>query len=173
MTTAPNDDIFAGTTKLAPFNPTCEQAQKIACDMLQLNPQDTLFDLGCGDGRFLRYCADHGFTGKAVGVEMDSVYVQRAKAHASYDTIDIRQGDVLDAEVRGKDFQDEATAIFLYLLPKGLALVRPILLDLAEKRKAQGLPFRVASYMFSIKDVEPVIVDRRTKGECPVYLYQF
>ena len=39
--------------RLAPFNPTHETAIDIAIQLLGLSKNDILFDLGCGDGRFL------------------------------------------------------------------------------------------------------------------------
>lgn len=44
---ADNNDI------LAPFNPTNAQAQHLALDLLSLQEDDVLFDLGCGDARIL------------------------------------------------------------------------------------------------------------------------
>ena len=38
---------------LAPFNPTDITAQQAALDMMKLTSEDVLYDLGCGDGRFL------------------------------------------------------------------------------------------------------------------------
>jgi cyclopropane fatty-acyl-phospholipid synthase-like methyltransferase len=39
--------------KLAPFNPTNVDAINIAIDLLQIQDNDRLYDLGCGDARFL------------------------------------------------------------------------------------------------------------------------
>jgi cyclopropane fatty-acyl-phospholipid synthase-like methyltransferase len=39
--------------KLAPFNPTSNEAIQIALDLLELKDDDVLYDLGCGDGRLL------------------------------------------------------------------------------------------------------------------------
>jgi hypothetical protein len=44
--------IFVGE-KLAPFNPTSFEVVAIALTMLQITPNDIVFDLGCGDARFL------------------------------------------------------------------------------------------------------------------------
>jgi len=38
---------------LAPFNPTSYDAIDIAIDLLKLSDKDILYDLGCGDGRFI------------------------------------------------------------------------------------------------------------------------
>lgn len=47
-----NNKTIIGT-KLAPYNPTNIDAIHIAIDLLKLNSNDILYDLGCGDGRFL------------------------------------------------------------------------------------------------------------------------
>jgi len=116
--------------------------------------------------------------------------------------VDIRQGDLMelmkekeevdqnkntsnnatetgdDASLLGRDckhlslFKD-ATAIYMFLLPRGIKVIQPILNALAEKRKQEQRPLRFVAYMFSIREWEPVTVDRSTKGDAPLYLYQF
>ncbi len=39
--------------KLAPFNPTSLEVVAIALEMLQIGASDIVYDLGCGDARFL------------------------------------------------------------------------------------------------------------------------
>jgi hypothetical protein len=39
--------------KLAPFNPTTDGAIDAAIEMLRITEQDVVFELGCGDARFL------------------------------------------------------------------------------------------------------------------------
>lgn len=39
--------------KLAPFNPSDPKVVEIAVGLLELNDGDIVYDLGCGDGRFL------------------------------------------------------------------------------------------------------------------------
>ena len=170
--------------KLAPFNPTCLHAQEIALELLDLNDDDILFDLGCGDGRLLRR-ACHLIPGlSCVGIEIDSVYVERARSPpnddqeaASVANMEIRQGDVLDPDVQNRpgclSLCDDATAIFLFLLPKGLVKVRPTLEAIVRSRMAQKKRFRIVSYMFSIRGWEPTLINRETKGACLIYLYDF
>jgi len=39
--------------KLAPFNPTSIEVVKLSIELLNLNGNDVIYDLGCGDARFL------------------------------------------------------------------------------------------------------------------------
>ena len=62
---------------------------------------------------------------------------------------------------------EEATAVFVYLLPKGLECVRNVL-DMV-RRKPNG---RVVSYLFSIPGWEATeVVHEGSKGNFPVYFY--
>ena len=172
--------------RLAPFNPTCTHAQKVALDMMLLEAGDVLFDIGCGDARLLVTAAERTAGLKCVGIEIDPVYVKRARAALSEaplnvaSRVEIQEGDVMrliDAWRGGDDDDgelsliDDASAVFVYLLPKGLEAMRPLLEEIAKKRRSEGGAFRVVSYMFRIPGWEPTTIDRTTKGDCPVYLY--
>ena len=161
--------------KLAPFNPTCVEAQEIALQMLNLRQDDVLFDLGCGDGRLLRKACQEIPGLQCVGIELDSVYVERALLQQD-SRVEIREGNVLDTEVQNGgalSLAEDATAIFLFLLPKGLVKLKPALDKIVQARLSENKRFRVVSYMFSVKGWEPTEINRETKGECPIYLYDF
>ena len=111
-TSTSTSDSKSDSNILAPFNPTCDQAQQVALDMLllllekkkngassSLSPSLSdrpmvLFDLGCGDGRLLIRAiqqsapatsadADAGSTLlRCVGIERDPVLAQKAVAAA-------------------------------------------------------------------------------------------
>jgi SAM-dependent methyltransferase len=161
--------------KLAPFNPTCQQAQEIALELLQLSPTDVLFDLGCGDGRFLIHAASSVPNLKCVGIELDHVYVERARRsvsdHGLQEFIEIRDGDALDPAVYdaadGLRLSNSCSALFLYLLPKGLDRIKPLLDSFRDNNR----PLRIVSYIFAIPGLEATAVNRQTRGECAVYLY--
>jgi hypothetical protein len=162
--------------KLAPFNPSCSQAQEHALEMMKLTGDDVLFDLGCGDGRILIKAASNLPGLRCVGIELDAKYVDRGKkmlqesALDVSERVDMRVGSVLDSQVQNGgalSLEEDATAIFLYILPKGMVRLQPYLEELMRRRGE----IRIAAYMFSLRGWEPVAVDRRTKGECPIYLY--
>ena len=189
MSATPNEEVF----KLAPFNPSSEQIQEKAMKSLSLNENDVLFDLGCGDGRLLIAAAKQHPGLRCVGVEIDGKFVNRGMdeiAKLSQDLrnrIQLREEDVLQQpavannrntassakELSDLTLMDDATALYLFVLPKGVVKIMPLLEALVERRVDEQRYFRVLSYMFKIHDWEPTFVDRTAKGGCPVYLYEF
>ena len=198
--------------RLAPFNPTSDQAQQTALRLLDLSKDDVLFDLGCGDGRLLITAVkDQQTKGlRCVGIEMDPVFTSRAVQsiyQLSAETqrrIEIREGDVLELGYQDNSTEsapqqpaatataetnilgetgkslcqhltllNDATAIYLFLVPNGLKKIQPLLDRVVEIRKEQGKPFSVVAYIFQVHGWEPSFVDRTTKGEMPLYLYRF
>jgi hypothetical protein len=215
--------------KLAPFNPSSDQIQQKALEMLNLKSNDILFDIGCGDSRLLCFAATNTPGLRCVGIEIDEIYVtrgrDRVKSSKLESRIDIRLEDATkisiiptndddddddddDASIpttattttnipttkscdkNGEDnndtnegskqksisdltLLDDATVLYLFVLPKGIVKLMPILQSLADKRVREGKRFRMLSYMFKIHDWEPKIVDKTAKGGCPVYYYEF
>lgn len=204
---------------LAPFNPTCEQAIQTTLQLLNLNSQDILFDLGCGDAKLLLAAAQQIPNLRCVGIELDPIFVQRGKEELSklpvdvQKRVDIRQGDLLQllnhekengeqkestqpittpssdgdniegeripaaSQIMGIDCQHlsllkDCTAMYLFLLPKGLKRIQPLLQTIGEK-KSQQKNFRVVAYMFQVHQWKPILVDTSTKGDAKLYLYQF
>lgn len=190
---------------LAPFNPSCDQAQFTSLEILHLTSNDVLFDLGCGDGRMLINAAQRVPGLRCVGIELDRVFVKRGhealqKLPPSVQSrVDIRQGDLLqamgeslqsipgsetlrdgddDESIMGRDCRNlslfkDATAVYLFLLPKGIQKIQTLLNAVVAKRKLDRKPLHVVAYMFSVREWEPSLVDRTTKGEVPLYLYKF
>jgi hypothetical protein len=188
---------------LAPFNPTCRQAQITALKLLALKADDVLFDLGSGDGQFLIQAATITECMLCVGIELNPVFVSRgiqakdALPENIKRRVVLRQGDVLvqagvsrastppshgegrylqDSEIANFDqvtLLDDATAVFVYLLPKGMKKIKSLLDVVVNRRTQEQKKFRVVSYIFSIPGWEPTTVDRSTKADVPIYLYEF
>jgi cyclopropane fatty-acyl-phospholipid synthase-like methyltransferase len=88
-----------------------------ALERLKVQPNDVLYDIGCGDGRCVIEAAQkYGI--KAVGIEIDGERVLQARQKAKDAGVDhlvtIYKGNALDF-----DFS-EATIIFLFLIERGL-----------------------------------------------------
>lgn len=150
---------------LAPFNPTSDEGIAAALDLLAVGSDDTVADLGCGDGRFLVAAAARGVRG--LGVEADPIFAARARenvaAAGQADRVEVVEGDALTADLA------RVTALFVYLVPEGLALLRPVL----DAVRARGVP--IATYTFSISGWTPTEVRVVHPGESfdvSVYLYR-
>jgi len=104
---------------LAPYNPTPDAAIAAALDLLHVTPEDVLYDVGCGDGRFLVAAATAGAR-RVVGVEADGALAARATANTRHrgDQVDVLRADALSVDM------SDASKLFLYLLPSGLAALK-------------------------------------------------
>ncbi|EQC33817.1 hypothetical protein SDRG_08500 [Saprolegnia diclina VS20] len=145
---------------LAPFNPTGAGAIDVALRLLAPTKDDVVYDIGCGDGRLLVAIASQCGS-RCIGIECDASLVQRAHAlihaHGVSDRVTIRQEDATTS-----DFSD-ATLLFLYLVPKGIQAMLPML----EAAKASGV--RICTNIFSIPSWQPTATGdyKGTK----IYLY--
>lgn len=106
---------------LAPFNPSMQPVVEVGLSLLNMSKDDILYELGCGDGRFMVAAALATPGLKCIGVEYDSKFADRAKAAVVESGLQ-NQVTVHHANVLDIDFT-EATAVFVYLVPKGLNLV--------------------------------------------------
>ena len=147
----------------APFNPTNADCVALALGLLQVREGDVLFDLGCGDGRFLIQGCKEVSSITGVGVEYDSLLCDRARARVSeadlQERVTILHQNVLDCDI------SSATAIFVYLVPTGIAAIRATL----EQAIARGV--RVVTYVFSIPGLIPSRVEVY-KQSTKLYLYE-
>lgn len=217
-----------GFFRLAPFNPSSQQIQDKALELLKLTEKDVLFDLGCGDGRLLCHAVRHVNGLRCVGIEIDPIFVERAQqcihnnlSNEARSRIEIRCQDALSVaatrnmneeicessnetatpdatprfpttatspvvddrnihdngtkSISDLTLMDDATALYLFVLPKGIQKLLPILEGLVERRTRDGRQpkFRILSYMFPIHRWDPALVDRTAKGRCPVYYYEW
>lgn len=139
---------FGQTMKIPDVNyiPT---SQKIVNRMLKLakvNKNDTVYDLGSGDGRIpITAVKDFGAK-RGVGIDIDPRRVAEADENAKKaqvsDKVNFIQGDLFQ-----QDFS-EATVITLYLLPELNLKLRPKLLELKPGT-------RIISHSFDMGDWKP------------------
>jgi ubiquinone/menaquinone biosynthesis C-methylase UbiE len=142
-----------------------------AIDMLQIEPNfDLVMDIGAGDGRFMVRCSES--TGASViGVEIDEERGQEAISKIEdanlQDKCKLIIGNALDQDYNA------CNKFFLYLIPRGLRIVLPIL-------QAIPHPIRVVTYISPFpEEVQPVQV-LRVKSvahadagvEWPLYVYE-
>lgn len=152
--------------KLAPY---VSSPQPIVVKMLEiagLKSGQTLYDLGCGDGRIVATAAKE-FGAKAVGVELSPALAKRARQAVEsmglQEQVRIIEGDMMQVDLSGAD------VVALYLLTEANEQLRPKL----EKELKPGA--RVVSLEFRIKGWKPARVEKVEAHRHPytIYLYQW
>lgn len=148
----------AATPRLdVPYVPTPQEVVDKMLDLAKVGKNDTLFDLGCGDGRIVVTAAkERGARG--TGIDIDPTRIAEAKENAKKagvsDRAQFRVGDLFKT-----DFST-ATVVTLYLLPTINAKLRPKLW------KQLKVGTRVVSHAFDMGSEWPaektVEVDGRT-----------
>jgi SAM-dependent methyltransferase len=132
-----------------PYVPTPMPVVDAMLDLAKVNRNDTLYDLGCGDGRIVVRAAQR-FGCRGVGVDLDPRRVAEARANASREKVTaltrFEVGDVF-----AFDFSP-ASVVTMYLLPSVNLKLRPRLL--AELKPGT----RIVSHDFDMGDWEPKTV---------------
>jgi len=140
-----------------PYVPTPQEVVDKMLDLAKVGKNDTLFDLGCGDGRIVVTAArERG--AKGTGIDIDPTRIAEAKENAKKagvsERAQFRVGDLFKT-----DFSS-ASVVTLYLLPTINAKLRPQLW------KQLKVGTRVVSHAFDMGSEWPaektVEVDGRT-----------
>ncbi|RHW18432.1 class I SAM-dependent methyltransferase [Sphingomonas gilva] len=142
-----------------PFLPTPMPAVEAMLDLAQVGPDDSLVDLGSGDGRIAIAAGRRG--ARALGIEIDPDLIVRARRNARdagvAERVIFREQNLFEAPI------SEASVVTLYLLPDVNLRVRPRLLT----ELAPGS--RVVSHAFDMGDWMPDA--HRQVEERNVYLW--
>jgi len=128
------------------FVPTPGPVVDAMLRMAAVTSADTVYDLGCGDGRIVITAAQR-YGARGVGIDIDPARVAEATENARNgkvaDRVTIVRGDLFEADISG------ATVVTLYLLTDLNIKLRPKLLrDLKPGT-------RVVSHAFSMGDWKP------------------
>jgi hypothetical protein len=108
------------------YVPTPQAVVDTMLDMARVGPDDTLIDLGSGDGRVVVTAAKRG--AKALGVDLDRVLLAQAKQLAERERVteraSFREQNLFETDLA------PATVVTSYLLPEMNLKLRPKLLGL-------------------------------------------
>ncbi len=128
-----------------PYVPTPYQVVREMLSIAQVEEDDILYDLGCGDGRIVIMAAKE-IGCRAVGVDLDPQRVRESRENAAKEKIENKvrfiQQDIFEVDI------SEATVVTLYLLSSVNLKLRPKLL----KELKPGT--RIVSHDFSMGDWE-------------------
>jgi ribosomal protein L11 methylase PrmA len=104
------------------FVPTPSHHIDAFFELAPVTSDDTVYDLGCGDGRLLIAAVEAG-AGNAIGVELDPDKVRDSRnnveAKGLDDHIKVVHSDVMDADL------SQATVVLAYLVPTASEALRP------------------------------------------------
>jgi SAM-dependent methyltransferase len=156
-----------------PFVPTPLEVVDRMLEFGAVKKGDIVYDLGSGDGRVvIRAAKQYGVNG--VGIEVDSMLVESARAEAKREGVDhlveFRREDALKADISA------ATVVTLYMLPSFNKQLRPVL----EKQLKPGS--RIVAHDYPIDGWEPVnweempLIDTRPQvapHKHVLYLYEW
>jgi len=132
---------------LAPYVVTPEHAVDKMLEMANLKPGETLYDLGCGDGRILITAAQR-YNVRAVGIELGQSLADKAaenvRKHNLQAQVRVIHGDFMNTDLSA------ANVVTLYLAPVANDTLRPNL----EKYLRPNT--RVVSYDYPIAGWKPI-----------------
>jgi SAM-dependent methyltransferase len=129
-----------------PYVPTTDEAVKAMLKLADVTKKDTVYDLGCGDGRIVIAAAkEYGAHG--VGIDINPERIQEAEGNAKKAGVEklvrFEESDLFDADIH------QATVVTLFLLERVNLKLRPKLL----KDLKPGT--RIVSNTFGMGDWKP------------------
>ncbi|MFP4136565.1 MAG: class I SAM-dependent methyltransferase [Candidatus Acetothermia bacterium] len=144
------------------WQPTDHNTVTKMLEMLDLEPGEVVYDLGCGDGRFLTK-AVRDFELEAVGIEIDPLRVFVSKLRVllggARSEARVLHGDMYEKKL------SEADGVLLFLSGDANEKLAPKF----EDELVSGV--RIVSYYHELPGWEPAREEKNEKGH-PVYLYE-
>lgn len=153
---------------LAPFVPTPQEVVDKMLELADLDEEDVVYDIGCGDGRIvITAAAKYGARG--VGIDIVPQRIRESKENAEKAGVEDMVEFILEDAV--KVDLSEATVVTLYLLPESNELLRPKL-ERELKRGAYVISHNYSMPSWEEKAREVVTVKDNGESEHTIYVYQ-
>lgn len=146
----------------SPYVPTKNKVLKDILDRAKLKKNELFVDLGCGDGRIVRFAAEkYGVHAIGIDINPSLIWLSRLKTklkkirNTTFSVENIYKADISNADV-----------IYLFLLPK-------FLVNLQEKLKKETKKSTlIISHGFKIDGWDEYIVDTIQAKPFPTYYYR-
>ena len=154
-----------------PYVPTEEKVVEAMLKLADVKDGDTIYDLGCGDGRIVISAVKDFKAKKGLGIDINIERLQdceeRVKAEKLTEDqrkkLTFKQGDVL--KMTPEDFKD-VDVVTMYLMPQVNLRLKPILL------KGLKPGARIVSHDFHMGDWLPEKTEKmNVKGPHTLYLW--
>ena len=147
--------IFFG----APWHPLMPGTIRRILRFAEVQPGETVCDLGCGEGRILITAAKE-FSARAIGVEIDPLKILLArllrKINGVDDRVNIVRGNLFDFDPGSAD------VLYLYLTHQAIDKLFP---EILKKLKPS---VRIVSYRFCLRGMTP----EKVSEDKTLFLYQ-
>jgi SAM-dependent methyltransferase len=154
-------NLLAQRTPDVIFVPTAFETVIAMLKLAEVSDKDIVYDLGCGDGRFVVTAAQQ-FGARGVGVDIDPERIKEARELAKRTGADSKvrfiEGDLFETDI------SEATVVTLYLLTRLNLKLRPKLM----KELIPGT--RIVSHAFDMGDWKPE--KTANVSGSPIYLWR-
>jgi predicted RNA methylase len=138
----------------APFVPSSKKKARKMIEAADLEPEDTVYDLGSGDGRLVIMAARKGVN-DAVGFEINPMLNIYARLKAFF--LKLHNTTFLTKSFWKADLS-QCNKLFLYLLPKSMLQLEDKILD---EMKEGSI---IVSHAFSFKKLQPIeVIDKDIK----------
>ena len=124
--------------------PTPDEIVQRMLRMAKVTPQDTVYDLGAGDGKIAIAAGKMGAT--AVGIEYNPDMAKLAQCYVQAENL-AGKTRIIQGDVFKEDFS-KASVVTMYLLPELNLRLRPTILNMRPGT-------RVTSHQFTMGDWEP------------------
>jgi SAM-dependent methyltransferase len=153
---------------LAPYVPTPPAVVEKMLEMARVDKDDTIYDLGCGDGRIVIMAAVK-YGARGVGIDLDPKRIEESNANAKGAGVDklvrFHLEDVTKSDI------SKATVVTMYLLTESNELMRPSL----EKQLKPGVYVVTHNYRipgWELKLVEEAEIKGEDGGLHDIYAYR-
>jgi len=155
--------IYFGLFFGGPFIPVSKRDIKHLAKVFNFKKEDVVYELGSGDARILIYLA-RKYKIKSVGIEINFLLSFWSKLKIKFLGLD------RFIKIKRKSFFQEnlkeADVIICYLMPKAMK-------NLREKfTRELKLGTKIISFSFSIPNWKPIIVDKPSKKDKTIYIYE-